>query len=282
MARIRVSTEDLKSKAKDFESAADAFTRAGDEIAAEAISMPSYDGQLSGPARRAGYGIQSKARDMQAALAGDAASLQRTAQAFEEVDTRTVELIGNSAALLSGAPLLGGSWDELADAQGDHGGTANFGYQTVGTQYVYLFYQGRTIIIDLNAVDNETLLILLDFMKQVDDWDAALSSLSKDDVKKILEICAKFLLGGVSFLSMEITTVFGAIAGAGLWIWMFVDAVDWTKDFEEHWDALWKARDKAAEDSSWLEASDKPGVSSHPTTDEEIDNFNSGDEEAEP
>jgi uncharacterized protein YukE len=41
MVRIRVNTEELKSKAKDFESAADAFGRAGDEIAALAMTMPS-------------------------------------------------------------------------------------------------------------------------------------------------------------------------------------------------------------------------------------------------
>jgi uncharacterized protein YukE len=32
MARIRVNTDDLKSKAKDFDSAADAFNQAGDDI----------------------------------------------------------------------------------------------------------------------------------------------------------------------------------------------------------------------------------------------------------
>jgi hypothetical protein len=58
MARIRVDTEDLKAKAKDFESAAEAFARAGDDIAAAAMAMPSYDGQLSGPAPKAGYEIQ--------------------------------------------------------------------------------------------------------------------------------------------------------------------------------------------------------------------------------
>jgi type VII secretion effector (TIGR04197 family) len=89
MARIRVNTEDLRTKAKDFESAADAFSRAGDDIAAAAAAMPSYDGQLSGPARKAGYEIQSQARDMKAALSNDAQSLQKTAQAFEEVDNQT-------------------------------------------------------------------------------------------------------------------------------------------------------------------------------------------------
>jgi uncharacterized protein YukE len=96
MARIRVNTEDLKNKAKDFVSAADAFNRAGDEIAALAMSMPSYDGQLSGPARKAGYEIQSQAREMKTALSGDAESLRKTAQAFEEVDNKTIDLFDSA------------------------------------------------------------------------------------------------------------------------------------------------------------------------------------------
>jgi hypothetical protein len=58
MPRIRVNTEDLKAQAKVFESAAAAFGKAGDDILAAALSMPSYDGQLSGPARTAGFEIQ--------------------------------------------------------------------------------------------------------------------------------------------------------------------------------------------------------------------------------
>jgi uncharacterized protein YukE len=37
MTRIRVETEELKAKAKDFESAADSIKRAGDEILAAAM-----------------------------------------------------------------------------------------------------------------------------------------------------------------------------------------------------------------------------------------------------
>ena len=41
MARIRVNTEDLNLKSQGFESAADAFSRAGDDIAATAAALPS-------------------------------------------------------------------------------------------------------------------------------------------------------------------------------------------------------------------------------------------------
>jgi type VII secretion effector (TIGR04197 family) len=106
MARIRVNTEDLQAKAKDFETAADAFARAGDDIAAAAMSMPSYDGQLSGPARKAGYEIQSQAREMKTALTNDALYLQKAAQDFEAMDNQTVEAIGASQASLTYA-LMG-------------------------------------------------------------------------------------------------------------------------------------------------------------------------------
>jgi uncharacterized protein YukE len=101
MARIRVNTEDLRIKAKDFDSAAEAFNRAGDEIAAFAAAMPSYDGQLSGPARKAGYEIQSQAREMKTALAGDAESLRKTAQAFEETDNQVIDSLATEQSALS-------------------------------------------------------------------------------------------------------------------------------------------------------------------------------------
>jgi len=100
MTRIRVNTEDLKNKAKDFDSAAEAFTRAGDDILAAAMAMPSYDGQLSGPARKAGYEIQKQARELSTALAGDAESLRKSAQAFEEVDNEVIGLLEQNQSML--------------------------------------------------------------------------------------------------------------------------------------------------------------------------------------
>jgi hypothetical protein len=69
------------------------------------MSMPSYDGQLSGPARKAGYEIQSQAREMKTALSGDAESLRKTAQAFEDVDNQTTSSLLESLALLLESPL---------------------------------------------------------------------------------------------------------------------------------------------------------------------------------
>jgi uncharacterized protein YukE len=90
MARIRVDTEELRRSAKDIASAADSIGKAGDEILAVAMALPSYDGQLSGPARKAGYDIQTQMRDLKTCLAGDAETVNKAAQAYEEVDGQTV------------------------------------------------------------------------------------------------------------------------------------------------------------------------------------------------
>jgi uncharacterized protein YukE len=137
MARIRVNTEDLKNKAKDFDSAAEALKRAGDDILAAAMAMPSYDGQLSGPARKAGYEIQKQTRELSTALAGDAESLRKTAQAFGAVDNQTIELLDNNlASIKMSTPLyspLGPSWETS-------GIDENFGYAFNIEKDIYIIW----------------------------------------------------------------------------------------------------------------------------------------------
>jgi hypothetical protein len=123
MARIRVDTEELKNKAEDFAAAADSVGRAGDEILAVALALPSYEGQLSGPARAAGYEIQRRARDMQAALAGDADLLDRSAADFAAVDHRTVAGLSKNQEMLLAAGL--------PDGASYSGGTSYLGYKYV-------------------------------------------------------------------------------------------------------------------------------------------------------
>jgi hypothetical protein len=86
MKRIRVDTDELKSKADVYEAAADILARAGDEVLAVALSMPSYEGRLSGPARAAGYEIQRQCRDLGSNLLGDSDSLNAAVQAYESID----------------------------------------------------------------------------------------------------------------------------------------------------------------------------------------------------
>ncbi|MBN1439784.1 MAG: WXG100 family type VII secretion target [Anaerolineales bacterium] len=101
MARIKVNTEELKTKAEDFASAGDAFNRAGEEVLATALSLPSYDGQLSGAARKAAYDLQSQAQEMNTLLVGDAEALRKTANDFDAVDNLTVNTLNQYQETLS-------------------------------------------------------------------------------------------------------------------------------------------------------------------------------------
>ncbi len=153
MGRIRVDTEDLRNKAKDFDSAADAFNKAGDDILATAMSMPSYDGQLSGPARKAGYDIQSQSRDLKANLSGDAQSLQNTAQSFEAVDSQTVNQLGASQSELSAGntnvPVLETGVVPHGDSQ--------FGYAwDPTTGKLTIWHDGQVLVYDTTSIDLST------------------------------------------------------------------------------------------------------------------------------
>jgi hypothetical protein len=182
MARIRINTEDLKNKAKDFESAAEAFIRAGDEILAAATSLPSYDGQLSGPARKAGCEIQTQMRDLRTCLAGDAESLMRAKQAFEDLDKQVINSpTENQEALsMSSLPPIreGGNSDYLA-------------YKDFG-DYVIFWKTGEPITI---YKTDENISMVLQFEKDVDD---AAKYLTK--VLEIADVLTQGLLGDIKIL----------------------------------------------------------------------------------
>jgi hypothetical protein len=90
MARIRVDTNQLRSQAGSFESLAESIGHLGSDLYRLASSMPSYDGQLSGPARAAGLELQRQTQSHQRQFSDLHASLLRTAQAFEKVDLETL------------------------------------------------------------------------------------------------------------------------------------------------------------------------------------------------
>jgi uncharacterized protein YukE len=153
MARIRVDTEDLKNKAKDFASAADAFNKAGDDILSAAMSMPSYDGQLSGPARKAGYEIQSQSRDLKANLSSDAQSLQNTAQSFEAVDSQTVNQLGSCQSELSDQNNKIPAFDVGVVPHGD----SQFGYSwDPTTGKLTIWHNGQALVYDTTSIDITT------------------------------------------------------------------------------------------------------------------------------
>jgi uncharacterized protein YukE len=173
MGRIRVNTEDIKNKAKDFDSAAEAFKRAGDDILAAAMAMPSYEGQLSGPARKAGYEIQKQTRELSIALAGNAESLRKTAQAFEEVDNQTVKLFEENSILLSGAFRPGGPGGEDGGPIRKAGNHDWLGYYDYGESVIF-WKNGESIIITITDENRE---LIEQYEKAVDDYCKALAEM---------------------------------------------------------------------------------------------------------
>jgi hypothetical protein len=167
MARIRVDTEDLKAKAKDFESAADAFNRAGDEIAALAMAMPSYDGQLSGPARKAGYEIQSQAREMKTALTNNALFLQKAGQDFERVENATIEVLNASSTSVRTSMFAAGDGGDIVLKYQEDGpliGLKDFiGYKQDGW-ILTIYCNGKSVSFDIRYIDGETENKLKEFM----------------------------------------------------------------------------------------------------------------------
>jgi uncharacterized protein YukE len=168
MVRIRVNIEDLKENAKDYDSVSGAVNRAGDDILAVAMAMPSYDGQLSGPARKAGYEIQTQCRELKAALSSNAESLRKSAQAFEEVDNRAIDVLSQSQEeLASQTP---------AELKGIDEGNSYLGYRDDGlSETVILCMYGvcRTI----PRAGNEELIAK--FEEKVDAYEIDKESMLK-------------------------------------------------------------------------------------------------------
>ena len=90
MERIRVDTDELKAKAKVFETSANVYSKSGDEILGFVAGLPSYDGQLSGPARATALEINRQCKEIHAGYKSDADELVRIAKAFEDIDNTTI------------------------------------------------------------------------------------------------------------------------------------------------------------------------------------------------
>jgi uncharacterized protein YukE len=162
MTRIRVNTDDLIIKAKDFDSAADSYYKAGDEILSVAMSMPSYEGQLSNPARAAGYEIQSQTRYVNTSLSGIAQSLRKTAQAFADADNQAIGVFSQSQeSLLAASSLFGGF--NPARSSGDS--YLGYNYDPANPSVIIICMYGlcKKVIITPENKD-----IINDFILQVD------------------------------------------------------------------------------------------------------------------
>jgi len=108
MERIRVNTEELRQYSKVFESSADVFAEAGKDILYVAAGLPSYDGQLSAPARAAALEINRQCQDIRDCYKNDAQSLAKTAQLFEDVDNQTINIMSESQLAIAQTPLRSG------------------------------------------------------------------------------------------------------------------------------------------------------------------------------
>jgi uncharacterized protein YukE len=218
MTRIRVNTDVLKTKAKDFETAADAFNRAGDDIAAAAAAMPSYDGQLSGPARLAGYEIQRQARDMKAALSSDAQSLQKAAQDFENVENQAENVFNQNQEILLAA-------DASLDLPAK-GGDSYLGYQYLGGEppiYILCMYGVCKKVI----VTDENMPYIQYFICQVDggsckDPDTGITTKYPGyfETKRVYDALSVAAIAGDGLIILAgvlfICTGIGAPAGIGM------------------------------------------------------------------
>jgi uncharacterized protein YukE len=138
MERIRVDTDKLKEKSKEFETSAGVFSTAGAEILTVAAGLPSYDGQLSTPARAAALEINRQSQDLHRSFMNISQSLTKTAQAFEEVDNRTIVTINKSEIEISKTPIgqyFSGKGPEISKQKVlyDHVGDGGIGGETVIT-----------------------------------------------------------------------------------------------------------------------------------------------------
>jgi archaellum component FlaC len=90
MTRIRVDPDLLRDIAKDFKNTADDIVRGGDNIFSVAMSIPSYDGQLSNPAIKTGYEVQSTSKTLSGYYKHDSEILIEVANRNEAIDKQTV------------------------------------------------------------------------------------------------------------------------------------------------------------------------------------------------
>lgn len=106
MERIKVDTTVLREKSKVFETSAGVYAKGGSELLSLVAGLPSYDGQLSGPARATALEVNRKCQELHDCYLSDAQSLVKTAQAFEDVDGQTITVLNDNLAYIQEAPLI--------------------------------------------------------------------------------------------------------------------------------------------------------------------------------
>jgi hypothetical protein len=225
MTRIRVNTDDLRTRAKDFDSASDALRKAGDEILALAMSMPSYDGQLSGPARKAGFEIQSGCLELSKDFANDAESLRNSAQSFDDIDNQIVQSLANNQIELNGLynnPLI-----DNIEPHGDH----TLGYDIDWTNHtIKLWYKGHFVVYDLYN-EGQYSAIIEEFKDRVTDYESG-----QDDVLNAIR--AADLAGICLVILQEEITLGAGLAALVLWTSGQIKMHNAINDAEDPWNIL--------------------------------------------
>jgi hypothetical protein len=207
MERIRVDTDELKTKSKAFETSAGVFAQAGKDILAYTASLPSYDGQLSTPARAAALEINRQCQDVHSSYMSDSQSLARTAQAFADVDNQTVDVFRENTALMSNAPIYGGPGGEN-DAPKKQGGNPDLlSYKDYG-DYVIIWKFGEVHTI---FVTDENRPLVEKYEKDVDEYCKDLAELLETIQGMILRgmdtttlVCLLLILIGLGVIAGEI------------------------------------------------------------------------------
>jgi uncharacterized protein YukE len=100
MERIKIDTDLLKEKSKVFETSAGVYAQAGSELLSFVAGLPSYDGQLSGPARATALEVNRQCQELYDCYLNDAKSLVKTAQAFEDVDNSVIKNMNDLTNIL--------------------------------------------------------------------------------------------------------------------------------------------------------------------------------------
>lgn len=91
MPPIKIDTDLLRHMAKRLEMISCDYEKIGSELAVRSNQVPSYGGQLSTPAHKAGMTSQYEANSLRDLLKEHAVRLENIAREFERVDGETVE-----------------------------------------------------------------------------------------------------------------------------------------------------------------------------------------------
>jgi uncharacterized protein YukE len=223
MERIKVDTTVLREKSKVFETSAGVYAQAGSELLSLVASLPSYDGQLSGPARASALEINRQCQELHDCLLSDAQSLIRTAQAFEEVDGQTITTLAeNQTALSSQMPYYKALY---APAEKDHGGNDVIGYQYISDDYVVIWFKGHYMRIHLAVppLSSADYIKVMKFIDFINNFDTDKKDMGEDVIKVweaggaglILMLVAGLPTAGVGAIPVGIGAIIEQIKSGG-------------------------------------------------------------------